>query len=124
MRHTTYPVVGLIPSGIHLYRAWKANDREFCQRKSVGDQMILDKIVEDKKIRLPQVKQQIAISEQRRMAVEDVLKQQQGNSDAWKSRSFLEALKKPGISIIGEFKKASPSLGIIKDQIPLTDRME
>ena len=85
--------------------------------------MILDKIVEDKKIRLPQVKQQIAISEQRRMA-EDVLKQQQVNSDAWKSRSFLEALKKPGISIIGEFKKASPSLGIIKDQIPLTDRME
>lgn len=85
--------------------------------------MILDKIVEDKKIRLPQVKQQIAISEQRRMA-EDVLKQQQVNRDAWKSRSFLEALKKPGISIIGEFKKASPSLGIIKDQIPLTDRME
>lgn len=85
--------------------------------------MILDKIVEDKKIRLPKIKQQIPLSEQRKMA-EDLLKQQQADKEMILGRSFYEALKKPGISIIGEFKKASPSLGIIKDQIPLTDRME
>ena len=85
--------------------------------------MILDKIVEDKKIRLPKIKQQIPLAEQRKIA-EDMLEQQQAGKEALLGRSFYEALKKPGISIVGEFKKASPSLGIIKDQIPLTDRME
>lgn len=85
--------------------------------------MILDKIVEDKKVRLPKVKQQIPLSEQRNLA-EELIKRQVGNRVALQERSFYKALKKPGISIIGEFKKASPSLGIIQDQIPLTDRME
>ena len=85
--------------------------------------MILDKIVADKKVRLPKVKQQIPLSEQRNLA-EELIKRKAGNRVALPKRSFYEALRKPGISIIGEFKKASPSLGIIQDQIPLTDRME
>ena len=38
--------------------------------------------------------------------------------------SFYEGLAKPGISIIGEFKKASPSLGNINSQIDLTKRID
>ena len=37
---------------------------------------------------------------------------------------FYEGLAKPGISIIGEFKKASPSLGNITSQIDLTKRID
>ena len=38
--------------------------------------------------------------------------------------AFYQALAKPGISIIGEFKKASPSLGTIESKINLIDRIE
>jgi indole-3-glycerol phosphate synthase len=38
--------------------------------------------------------------------------------------TFYENLKKPGISIIGEFKKASPSLGSITSKIDLMERIE
>ena len=41
-----------------------------------------------------------------------------------KSISFYEALAKPGLSIIGEFKKASPSMGKIKMTMELTDRID
>ena len=37
---------------------------------------------------------------------------------------FYNNLRKPGISIIGEFKKASPSLGNITSKIHLMDRIE
>ncbi len=76
--------------------------------------MILDQIVEDKKIRLEEQKEQISPAEMRRMAEEakDV------------GASFYEALKKPGISIIGEFKKGSPSLGHIDSRIDLTERID
>lgn len=76
--------------------------------------MILDEIVADKKKRLPEHKAKISEQEMRRMAEE----KKGGN------HSFCRALKKPGISIIGEFKQASPSLGKIVSKIDLTERME
>ena len=76
--------------------------------------MILDKIVEDKKRRLPEHKARISQAEMVRLA----------ESYDGISPSFYEALNKPGISIIGEFKKASPSLGKIDSKIELTDRID
>ncbi len=63
---------------------------------------------------LPEHKAKISEQEMRRMAEE----KKGGN------HSFCHALKKPGISIIGEFKQASPSLGKIVSKIDLTERME
>lgn len=76
--------------------------------------MILDTIVADKKIRLKEHKARISPQEMRKLAEE-----YNGISP-----SFLEGLAKPGISIIGEFKKASPSLGKITSKIELTDRID
>ena len=76
--------------------------------------MILDKIVEDKKIRLVEHKSRISMTEMRKMAEK---------CEAHPA-SFYEGLAKPGISIIGEFKKASPSLGNINSQIDLTKRID
>ncbi|MCD8151076.1 MAG: indole-3-glycerol phosphate synthase TrpC [Clostridiales bacterium] len=76
--------------------------------------MILDKIVEDKKSRLPEHKAKISPSEMRRLAE---------NYDGI-SPSFKAGLERPGISIIGEFKNASPSLGNIVSKINLTDRID
>ena len=65
--------------------------------------MILDKIVEKKKIRVDELKASCNF--------EELVK----NAKNTLSRaSFYEALKKPGLSIIGEAKKASPSKGLIK----------
>ncbi len=79
--------------------------------------MILDKIVEDKKLRLPKHKAKISEHEMRRIA-EEIIREKP------KHPSFSQALAKPGISIIGEFKKASPSLGRMDSKINLTDRIE
>ncbi len=76
--------------------------------------MILDRIVEDKKIRLKEQKSRVPPAEMRRLAEEA--------SPA--GAGFYEALAKPGISIIGEFKKASPSLGKIESRIDLTERID
>lgn len=76
--------------------------------------MILDEIVADKKKRLLEHKSRISQEEMKALALA---------SDR-KSISFYEALAKPGLSIIGEFKKASPSMGVIEDRIPLTKRIE
>ncbi len=76
--------------------------------------MILDKIVEDKKVRLAQHKAQISPAKMRQLA--EAYQQE--------APSFLAGLTKPGISIIGEFKKASPSLGNITSKIELTDRID
>lgn len=76
--------------------------------------MILDRIVEDKKKRLLEHKQRIPENKMRRLA----------ESYEGERHSFEEALRKDGISIIGEFKKASPSLGEIKSKINLNDRIE
>ena len=75
--------------------------------------MILDDIVADKKIRLNEQKKRMDLVAVRRLA------EAQKPSD----RSFYGNLKKPGISIIGEFKKASPSLGTITSKISLTERI-
>lgn len=79
--------------------------------------MILDEIVADKEKRLIEIKKKIPLSGQQRLA--EAAQKQTG-----REHCFLQALQKPGISIIGEFKQASPSLGKIESRIPLTDRME
>ena len=80
--------------------------------------MILDKIVEDKKIRLVEDKARMDLNTVRKLAEEMA-----GNESVSTGR-FYRNLKKDGISIIGEFKNASPSLGIIDNKINLTDRID
>lgn len=76
--------------------------------------MILDDIVADKKKRLPEHKAKIGEEEMKKLAL----------SSTRKSISFYDALAKDGLSIIGEFKKASPSMGILQNKIELTDRID
>ena len=76
--------------------------------------MILDDIVVDKKKRLLEHKNRIGEEDMKKLALA---------SDRV-SISFYEALRKPGLSIIGEFKKASPSLGEIGEKIPLVKRID
>ena len=76
--------------------------------------MILDEIVADKRKRLLEQKSRVPEQEMRRMA----------EGEKGESRSFYHALKKPGISIIGEFKQASPSLGKIERKMNLTERIK
>lgn len=76
--------------------------------------MILDDIVEAKKKRLPEHKALVSEERMKELAL----------SCDRKVISFYDALRKPGLSIIGEFKKASPSLGVIKNTLELTDRIE
>ena len=83
--------------------------------------MILDEIVADKKKRLPQHKANISEQKMRQMA-EEMIKKQPVEKKG--KNAFYQALAKPGISIIGEFKKASPSLGTIESKINLIDRIE
>lgn len=78
--------------------------------------MILDKIVADKKRRLPLHKSRISENRMRSLAEETIREKPQ-------HPSFYEALAKPGISIIGEFKKASPSLGKIESKLHLDERI-
>lgn len=77
--------------------------------------MILDTIVEDKRKRLPEHKTLISEVEMRKMAEE---------TETRKVNCFYENLKKDGLSIIGEFKKASPSLGNIDSKIDLMERID
>ncbi|SET15045.1 indole-3-glycerol phosphate synthase TrpC [[Clostridium] polysaccharolyticum] len=76
--------------------------------------MILDEIVKDKRKRLVEHKKNISEQEMKELALQSQRK----------SVSFYEALKKEGLSIIGEFKKASPSMGVISSKIPLEDRID
>lgn len=76
--------------------------------------MILDEIVADKKVRLKEHKSRISEAEMKQAAL----------ACGRKSISFYNALAKEGLSIIGEFKKASPSLGIIANKLELTDRID
>ena len=80
--------------------------------------MILDDIVKDKLLRLPEHKARISEAEMRALA-EECLKN--GNRE---ENLFYNNLLKDGLSIIGEFKKASPSLGVIMEKIDLMDRIE
>ena len=76
--------------------------------------MILEEIVADKKRRLPEHMARISESQMRRMAEETKTRE---------ANCFYNHLKKPGLSIIGEFKKASPSLGTITSKIDLMERI-
>ena len=76
--------------------------------------MILDEIVESKKKRLPQHKALISDAKMKELAFKSTRR----------SFSFYDALAKDGLSIIGEFKKASPSMGVINSKIELTDRID
>lgn len=80
--------------------------------------MILDKIVEDKKVRLVEHKARISFADMRKEAEENV------KETSTKDNLFYNNLKKDGISIIGEFKKASPSLGNITSKIDLMERID
>lgn len=76
--------------------------------------MILDDIVEAKRKRLEESKKKISEDEMRFL----------GASSNRQCLSFYDALAKPGLSIIGEFKKASPSMGVLPNKIELTDRID
>lgn len=76
--------------------------------------MILDDIVAAKKIRLKEHKRKISEEEMKQSAL----------TSTRVSVSFYEALKKEGLSIIGEFKKASPSHGKMHSMIDLTTRID
>ena len=76
--------------------------------------MILDDIVAAKKKR---------ISEHKSMISEEKMRELAFASDR-KSISFHDALQKEGLSIIGEFKNASPSHGLMNNKIELADRIE
>ena len=79
--------------------------------------MILEKILEDKKRRLHRHKAVTSEPQMRRLAEEMMQKEP-------KHPSFYQALAKPGLSIIGEFKQASPSLGTSVSKISLGERIE
>ncbi len=76
--------------------------------------MILDDIVKAKTERLKQHKANIGEEEMKRIALES----------RRESISFYDALKKDGLSIIGEFKKASPSHGKMNSKIDLVSRIK
>lgn len=65
--------------------------------------MILGKIVDYKRQELEAVRRKTPLKDIRAMA-----------EDAAPARGFLEALRKPGVRIIAEVKKASPSAGVIR----------
>ena len=76
--------------------------------------MILEEIVADKKKTASRTYGPHFRSQMRRMAEETKTRE---------ANCFYNHLKKPGLSIIGEFKKASPSLGTITSKIDLMERI-
>lgn len=75
--------------------------------------MILDDIVRDKQKRLKEHKSRVGEARMEQMA----------KACERTCVSFYQALSRPGLSIIGEFKKASPSLGKIQNTLELTERI-
>ncbi len=75
--------------------------------------MILEEIVADKKKRILEQKRKVSEAQMKEMAL---------NCDR-ESMGFYEALSKEGLSIIGEFKNASPSHGTMNNKIPLEERI-
>lgn len=71
--------------------------------------MILDDIVAKKKIRVDKRKQEIPIKELEKQALQIVEVEKESNY----KNLFKSVLAKEGLSVIGEFKKASPSKGVI-----------
>jgi indole-3-glycerol phosphate synthase len=75
--------------------------------------MILDTIVEDKKVRLEAAKRLVSDEKMKNKALECERK----------SISFYDALAADGLSVIGEFKKKSPSHGEMAVKVDLTERI-
>lgn len=67
--------------------------------------MILDKIVAEKKKRIEERKRIVSTEEMRERALKLITDE--------KPHRFKDALKKQGLSVIAEYKKASPSKGVI-----------
>lgn len=74
--------------------------------------MILDDIVEKKKMRVDKRKKEIPIDIIKEKALEMVKRENELYKGKYEN-PFKKALSKEGLSVIGEFKKASPSKGII-----------
>ena len=83
--------------------------------------MILDEIVADKREQLFRDKQKTDLTVMRTLA-EEKLREEAAKKE--KIRSFYQNLAKDGLSIIGEFKKASPSLGDIPQKMDLMERIK
>lgn len=81
--------------------------------------MILDDIVAKKKIRVEERKNQIPLEEIKKQALAKCELEREYNSEL--KNSFKEALAKPGLSVIGEFKKASPSKGVIVENFDIKE---
>lgn len=79
--------------------------------------MILDEIVADKRQQLIRDKGNIDLPAMRRRAEEQL-----GQPTGAKA-TFYQQLAQPGLSVIGEFKQASPSLGNITSLIGLPQRI-
>jgi indole-3-glycerol phosphate synthase len=76
--------------------------------------MILDDIVKDKRKRLIEQKKEISFEEMKKKAL----------NTKYSPKDFYNVLSKEGLSIIGEFKQASPSMGTITQKIDLSHRIE
>lgn len=79
--------------------------------------MILDDIVAKKKIRVDKRKKEIPIKELEKQALGIVKVEKESNY----KNPFKMQLKKEGLSVIGEFKKASPSKGIIVENFNIKE---
>ena len=79
--------------------------------------MILDDIVEKKKIRLAKRKENITL-EQIKNKAEKIVEEENKTITGYVNK-FKDAFSKKGLSVIGEYKKASPSKGVIQEDFNL-----
>ena len=79
--------------------------------------MILDDIIAKKKIRVDKRKKEIPLKELEKQALSKVKVERESNYE----NPFKSVLKKEGLSVIGEFKKASPSKGVIVENFNIKE---